>query len=149
MAVFVRRLKVQDLPRLEQIETELVSAYPSRPEWLKSYRRLVEQTLSEEPEGLMIAEADDVVAGWAAVRQRGVHPMSGLKYGHIFHISVARAYRRRGIGERLLREAEAYLRSRGCDSVQLSMPVDDPTQADMFKRAGYGLFAWELQRHFK
>jgi ribosomal protein S18 acetylase RimI-like enzyme len=103
MAVFVRRLKVQDLPRLEQIETELVRDYPSRPEWLKSYRRLIEQTLSEEPEGLLIAEADDVVAGWAAVRQRGKHPISGLEHGHVFHLSVAREFRRQGIGERLLR----------------------------------------------
>jgi ribosomal protein S18 acetylase RimI-like enzyme len=149
MAVFVRRLKVQDLPRLEQIETELVRDYPSRPEWLKSYRRLIEQTLSEEPEGLLIADADNVVAGWAAVRQRDKHPISGLKHGHIFHLSVAREFRRQGIGERLLREAEAYLRSRGCDSVHLSMPVDDDAMAELFKRSGYQLFAWELQRNFR
>jgi ribosomal protein S18 acetylase RimI-like enzyme len=149
MAVFVRRLKVLDLPRLEEIETELLADYPSRPGWLRSFRRLVELTLSQEPEGLLIAEADGKVAGWTAVRQRGVHPMSGMKYGHIFHLSVARAFRLQGIGERLLREAEAYLRSRGCESIHLSMPVDDPATAEMFQRAGYKLFAWELERSFK
>jgi ribosomal protein S18 acetylase RimI-like enzyme len=149
VAVFVRRLKVLDLPRLEQIEGELQADYPSRPGWMRSFRRLVELTLSQEPEGLLIAEVDDVVAGWAAVRQRGVHPMSGLQYGHIFHLSVARAYRSQGIGDRLLRESEAYLRSRGCESIHLSMPVDDPTTAEMFKRAGYRLSAWELERSFK
>jgi len=149
MAVFVRRLKVLDLPRLEEIETELLADYPSRPGWMRSFRRLVELTLSQEPEGLLIAESDGTVAGWAAVRQRGVHPMSGMKYGHIFHLSVARAFQTHGIGERLLREAEAYLRSRGCESIHLSMPADDPATVEMFKRAGYRLFAWELERSFK
>ena len=149
MTVFVRRLRVPDLPRLEQIESELLKDYPSRPGWMRSFRKLVEQTLSEEPEGLLLAEVDGQVQGWAAVRQRGIDPMSGLRYGHIFHLSVARQARRQGIGERLLKEAEAYLRSRGCESVHLSMPVDDPATADVFKRAGYRLLAWELERTFK
>ena len=89
-----------------------------------------------------------MVAGWAAVRQRGIHPMTGLKYGHIFHLSVALEFRRHGAGARLLREAEAYLRARGCESIHLSMPVDDPAIAEIFKQAGYRLFAWELERTF-
>ena len=71
MTVFVRRLRVLDLPRLEQIESELLKDYPSRPGWMRSFRKLVEQTLSEEPEGLLLAEVDGEVQGWAAVRNEG------------------------------------------------------------------------------
>src|ERR1035437_6677678 len=98
MAILVRKLKVIDLPRLEEIEAALLSNYPSRPRWMSSFRRLVEQTLRDEPEGLLIIDVDGVVAGWAAVRQRGIHPMTGLKYGHIFHLSIAREFRRHGAG---------------------------------------------------
>ena len=109
--MLVRRLKVSDLPRLEEIEAELAKDFPSRPGWKLTFRKLVEQVLEEEPEGLLIAEKNGVVAGWAAVRQRGTHPMSGLKDGHIFlpegpgwgaeiNEDVLRAHPWPGVGER-------------------------------------------------
>jgi ribosomal protein S18 acetylase RimI-like enzyme len=147
--VFVRRLKVSDLPRLEAIELAHAQSSPARPQWMATFRKLIEQVLEEEPEGLFILERDSVVVGWAAVRQRGIHPMTGLKDGHIFHISVAREFRGHGLGPRLLRECEAYLRSRGCESIHLTVPVDDPQQAEIFKSSGYRLSAWELERTFK
>lgn len=148
MTVFVRRLRVTDLPALDEIETAQAPHFPSRVAWLESFRRLVEHMLSEEPEGLMIAEVDDKVVGWAAVRQRNVHHFTGKRYGHILHMSVAEPYRNKKVGTRLLREAEAYLRSRGCESVHLSMPIDNPDVVRVFQRAGYKLFAWELERSF-
>ena len=148
MALLVRRLKVTDLPTLDGIETAQ-AALISNPAWLLGSRKLMERTLSEEPEGLLIADQDGEVVGWAAARQRGTHPISGLRYGHIFNISVHPKHAKKGIGSRLLRECEAYLRSRGCESIKVSMPADENAAAQMFKRGGYKLLAWELERTFK
>ncbi len=144
MALLVRRLRITDFPALEAIE----SKHPPRPEGVEGFRRLIEVTLQEEPEGLMIAESEGAVAGWAVARQRGPHPFSGRPYGHILHLSVAKAHQRRGVGSRLLREAEAYLRSRGCESIQLSVPTAQPEAAELFKRSGFKVVAWELERVF-
>lgn len=148
MALLVRRLKISDFPALEAIEASHQARLPTRPSWLQGFRRLIEVTLQEEPEGLMIADSDGAVAGWAVARQRGVHPMTGQQYGHIFHLSVALEQQRKGVGTRLLREAEAYLRSRGCEVIELSMPSDRQDGSDLFKRSGYKLVGWELERVF-
>lgn len=146
--ILVRRLKVSDLPALEAIETKLMQRQPRRQGWLVGFRKMVERTLAEEPEGLLIADVDDKVVGSAIARQQGKHPMSGLRYGHIYNISVDPDAKAAGVGVRLLRECEAYLRSRGCASVQLSLPVDAVDQAEMFKNAGYTVASWELERIF-
>ncbi len=148
MPLLVRRLKVSDLPTLEKIESEHLKRWAGRKGWMATFRRAVERTLDDEPEGMMIADLDGEVVGCAIARQRGEHPMSGLKFGHIFHISVAPEHQEQGIGLRLLKECEAYLRSRGCEVVHLSLPSDDPSAAELFKKSGYKHVAWELERHF-
>ena len=42
------------------------------------------------------------------------------RLGRITTLVVASAYRRRGVGAQLLREAEDYLRSVGCDLIELT-----------------------------
>ncbi len=145
----VRRLKVLDLPVLEQIEAKYVKRFPWRVGWVANFGTLMERSVSEEPEGVMIAELDGEVVGSAIVRQRGVHPISGLTYGHILHLSVTPERLGQGIRDRLLRECEAYLRSRSCQSVQLSLPSDDSEDAQLFKQSGYRIAGWELERLLK
>jgi ribosomal protein S18 acetylase RimI-like enzyme len=149
MSLLVRRLKIADLPALEQIEAAHLKRFPGRAGWLAGFGKLVERSLSEEPEGIMIAEQDGKVAGSAIARQRGIHPVSGLTFGHIFHLSVAQGPEAKPVAQRLLRECEAYLRSRGCEVVHLSLPADDPSAAELFKTSGYNVAAWELRRSFK
>lgn len=149
MPLLVRRLKVMDLPALEGIEAGHVQRFPGRAGWLAGFRRLVERTLSDEPEGLLIADLDGRVVGWAIARQRGTHPISGLTCGHIFHISCLPEVREHGVTSRLLREAEAYLRSRGCEVVQLSLPSDDTADAEALRKSGYRVAGWELERVFR
>ncbi|MFZ5469673.1 MAG: GNAT family N-acetyltransferase [Myxococcota bacterium] len=149
MSLLVRRPKVLDLPAIEQLEAANLKRYPSRAGWLDSVRALVERTLAEEPEGMMIADLDGKVAGLAIARMRGQHPLSGRSYGQVVHLSVHPQHRSAGVGERLLRECEAYLRSRGCEDVLLRLPVDQTEDAELFKKTGYQVAAWELQRTFK
>ncbi|MHB8878439.1 MAG: GNAT family N-acetyltransferase [Myxococcaceae bacterium] len=149
MALTVRRLQVVDLPALEKAEAERAKRYSGRAGALAGFRKLVEQTLSKEPEGLMIADQDGQLVGIAIARQRGVHPGSGKRHGRIEHLGVAPGFESAGVGARLLREAEAYLRSRGCESIHLLLPADDAADAQLLKDAGYRVVAWELEKAFR
>ncbi|HZH03958.1 MAG TPA: GNAT family N-acetyltransferase [Myxococcaceae bacterium] len=146
MSLFVRRLKVQDFPLLDALEAAVEAQSPERAGWLRRCRKLLEVTVSEEPEGLLVAELDGRIAGWAAARQRGTDPMTGETYGHILHVSVAPDGGWPLVGARLFREAEAYLRSRGCRSVHASIPADVPEASSLLKRAGYRVAGFELTR---
>ncbi len=149
MTLIVRRLRVVDLPALEQIETRKMQRLPTRSGWLVATRNLLERTLAEEPEGVMIADLDGRVVGAAVARQRDHHPLHGVKYGHILHLSVDPGIADPQVKVRLLRECEAYLRSRGCEIVQLWLPADDTSDAEIFNKSGYRVAAWQLERAFR
>lgn len=146
MPLAVRRVKVSDLPVLETLELETTKRFPTRTRWLETFRTMIESALSEEPEGLLVADYDGRAIGVAVARVSGAHPFTGQALGRILALSVAPGWKAQGIGERLLREAEAYLKSRGCQVITLSLPSDAGADGDLFKQAGFRVSAWELEK---
>lgn len=146
MPLVVRRVKVTDLPVLETLERETVKRFPARTRWIETFRTMLETALSEEPEGLLVADYDGRAIGVAVARLAGDHPLTGQKLGRVLMLSVAPGWRTQGIGERLLKEAEAYLRSRGCRVVAFTLPSDEGAEGELFKQAGFKVSAWELEK---
>jgi ribosomal protein S18 acetylase RimI-like enzyme len=146
VALLVRRLKVSDLPRLEDIEYAQLDLFPDRPGWVAHFRGMVERILGEEPEGVLIAERDGQVVGWVAARSGGQHPTRRVPFGEVMHLSVLPAEQRTGVGRRLLRESEAYLRSRGCERIRLWVPKESEKALKLFEKQGYEVTGFELER---
>jgi ribosomal protein S18 acetylase RimI-like enzyme len=149
MPLMVRRVRVQDIPTLEHFESDNLKRFPGRAGWMEAYRRVVEISLSEEPEGILVAEYEGRAVGAAIVRARQQHPVTGKKYGQLMTLTVAHGWRGQGVDTRLLRESEAYLRSRGCESIAINLPADAAEDAELFKTAGYRVLGWELERPLK
>jgi [ribosomal protein S18]-alanine N-acetyltransferase len=59
------------------------------------------------------------------------------KLGHIVTIDVLPEGRRTGIGSRLMSEAEARLRERGCEAIALETAVDNAAAIAFYKRLGF------------
>lgn len=146
MPLVVRRVKVMDLPVLESLELETMKRFPARTRWIETYRALVEKALSEEPEGLLIADYDGRAIGGAVARVRGPHPLTGALHGRLEALTVAPGWRQQGIGERLLKEAEAYLKSRGCKTIVTTLAADAGADGELFKSSGFKVASWELER---
>ena len=147
LSLLVRRLRVLDIPALEALERESVERHPGHKGWLDTYRKHIERSLSEEPEGFFVAEMNNAVVGGAIARQRGAHPLTGAKHGQLLALTADRAYSRYNVAQRLLLEASLYLKSRGCKSLTVWCPVDmDPKEIDLFKNAGFSVVSWELER---
>lgn len=150
MPLIVRRLKVMDLPVIETLEQESSRRHPTRPGWLEHFRKLMEVATSEEPEGVLVAEYDGRVIGAAVVKTLGEHPYSGVKFGELQALTVSPGWRNQGIDARLVREAEAYLKARGCETLITRLPADaGAEESGLFKGAGYRVAGWELERSLK
>jgi ribosomal protein S18 acetylase RimI-like enzyme len=139
-------VKVSDLPVLETLELETAKRFPARTRWIETFRTMLETSLSEEPEGLLVADYDGRAIGVAVARVVGPHPLTGQTLGRVLALSVAPGWRSQGIGERLLKESEAYLKSRGCQVIAFSLPSDAGMDGDLFKQAGFKVSAWELEK---
>jgi GNAT superfamily N-acetyltransferase len=146
MPLVVRRVRVMDIPVLESLEQETVKRFPSRTRWMETYRQLMEKALSEEPEGLLVADYEGRAVGGAIARVRGPHPLTGATHGKLEALTVAPAWRGQGIAERLLKEAEAYFKSRGCKVMSHALPADAGADGQLFKANGFTVAAWELER---
>jgi ribosomal protein S18 acetylase RimI-like enzyme len=68
-----------------------------------------------DPQGLILAEADRQIVGfaWTGFGPNGTQSALATESGIICLLGVAPPYRRQGIGSELLGRAETYLRSRG------------------------------------
>lgn len=146
MPLAVRRVKITDLPVLETLERETVKRFPARTHWVETFRTLIETCLSEEPEGLLVADYDGRAIGVAVARVEGPHSLTGKPVGRILALSVAPGWKGQGIGERLLKEAEAYLKSRGSQVIAFSLASDAGNDGELFKQAGFKVSSWELEK---
>ena len=63
----------------------------------------------------------------------------------VFHLAVDKRYRGRGVGSRLLLEAEKLLKMRGGHEVYLLIDVENMEVEDFYRKNGYkesGLYRW-------
>lgn len=149
MPLLVRRVKVEDMPRVELLASDEAKRFAARGGWLSTARRQLEKALSDEPQGILLADYDGRVVGVAVVRHQGTHPVSGLRHGTLQLLVVAQGWRTQGVAARLLREAEAYCKARGAEVLTLQLPADAGEDADVFKESGYQVAGWELERSLK
>lgn len=124
----LRPANALDLPAVLALWRE-AEAEPGSTDDLPSLERLV----AHDPEALVVAEEDgrivgSVVAGWDGWR------------GSVYRLAVAPAYRRRGLGRRLVSAAEDRLAALGAVRLQ-AIVVESDDRATGFWRAG----AWEEQ----
>lgn len=79
----------------------------------------------------IVASAGDIVAG-------GLNGVTHWGWCYIRHLWVRADWRRRGLGHRLLAEAETQARARAC--VGLYVDTFDPGAAAFYERAGFARF---------
>ncbi|MEM1530044.1 MAG: ribosomal protein S18-alanine N-acetyltransferase [Candidatus Bathyarchaeia archaeon] len=91
------------------------------------------------PETFIVAEEDGKVVGYIMCRiESGFSGLSLIKRGHVISIAVLPAYRRRGIGEALLKEAlNAMVTHYGVKECYLEVRVSNTPAINLYKKMGF------------
>jgi GNAT superfamily N-acetyltransferase len=79
--------------------------------------------------GMIVLEDEGQVAAYGFLRVYGVT-------GHVMHVVVDPAWRGRGVGRRLMTEAAAWLRARGCTSWRLNVKVGNTPAITLYESVG-------------
>jgi ribosomal protein S18 acetylase RimI-like enzyme len=66
------------------------------------------------------------------------------KFGSIYELFVVQEYRGLGLGQRLVKESEAYLKEKGCLYVHLQASSQNFDSLEFYKKYGFV----DLQKHF-
>ena len=126
MSIEIRPLKPEDLDEVYAIERRSFLWPWSRGVFIHFYR--------VTPHLFLVAIADGRVIGYVMGE---MEEDDGVKVGHVVNIAVHEAYRRRGIGTRLMREIERIFRELGAEKVRLEVREGNEGAKAFYKHLGY------------
>lgn len=120
--VAIRRMQLADLPRVMEIELESFTM-----PWSEiTFRGLLRRSDAD----LFVAEADGRLVGYAVF-------WAVLDEGELGNVSVASAYRRRGIGAILVDTVLKRAAERGVRDVYLEVRVSNVGAQELYDRFGF------------
>jgi GNAT superfamily N-acetyltransferase len=122
MPISTRRATASDLPRLVELLQQLSLEEPreSPDEPLDAYRRTFARIDADPNQQLLVAESEGRVVGTLVVVVIANLSHRGQPWAVVENVVVDAAVRGRGVGEALLREAEAIARAAGCFKLSLT-----------------------------
>jgi len=97
-------------------------------------RRSLARLVASPAAAVLVAEADAMLAGYAAMLFR-----AGSDRARLYSIAVDPTCR--GVGRQLLAEAEVVAARRGCAAMRLEVRADNIPAINLYERSGYGWFA--------
>lgn len=106
------------------------SEHASAPDGVEAVERLI----ADSPAALLVAERDGEVVGALIAAWDGWR-------GNMYRLAVREDCRRQGIGIKLTRAGEEYLRGRGARRVTALVAFEDDVAAGFWDSAGYPLDA--------
>jgi ribosomal protein S18 acetylase RimI-like enzyme len=90
----------------------------------------IEKKLARDPDLFLIAEAEGVIIGSVIGGYDG-------RRGLVYHLAVASACRRLGVGSKLMEELESRLRAKGCLKCYLLVTSDNPEAELYYQHRGW------------
>lgn len=97
-------------------------------------RTAMQRYVEVENAWVVVAESAGAIAGFCIVHRE---EMRGAKVGYVITIDVADAFRRRGIGERMLRDGEAWIAGLGGVAMLLHVYAKNAGAIHFYERSGY------------
>lgn len=115
-------------------------------------RGLFEGHLEDAEQALLVAEVDGDVVGLVRVQALerlevpDVPALAPRRYAMVQELVVAQSHQRRGIGTRLMSEAERWARDRGLTQVELGVYEFNEAALRLYRRLGYSTHSRRLSR---
>jgi mycothiol synthase len=117
----------------EALQEAFADHWDFHPQSLEDWREFTVKWRNFDPDLWLVAWAGDEVAGMSLnYPERSDDP----GHGWIGTLGVRRPWRRRGVGEALLRRSFAALHARGLRKVRLGVDSENPTATRLYERVG-------------
>ncbi|MBU2213449.1 GNAT family N-acetyltransferase [Patescibacteria group bacterium] len=151
MNIVIRDYKQSDKEALihcmESLQDHLITIDPRKrirrlPEYGEKYVEDLLKKTKEQEGWIGLAEYEERIIGCIAVIVERKDGLAKLQYvpspmGDILELYVDPNLRSKGIGAKLMEAAEQYLRSKGCDAVNVEVFVPNERAHEFYKKCGY------------
>lgn len=159
MTVHIRPAVPQDyealLPLFEEVDALHRQRHPERfqkPVGPARERELYLGALADGQTGFFVAEADGELVGHVHVSVQDTPPVPLLKprrFAYIDEIVVKAAYRGRGVGHLLMKQAEAWARANGATAIELGVYEFNREAQEFYRGLGYTTLYRRMSKNLK
>jgi ribosomal protein S18 acetylase RimI-like enzyme len=145
MKIHTRRAKTAEMALVKEISIRAVWERFSdeqrreleKETWSRRMGELFDMMVEKESHRVFVAEDDDQsLLGYVWVGE-GSNPMTGTNHGYIYDIFVKEEQRRKGIGMRLMEEAERYCREAGYHEMLLMVATNNHPAQKLYVGQGF------------
>ena len=159
--VLIRLAKLQDIEVLcglyaefhefhvKGVPDRLISLGESENYGTRKIHRDLEKIISGVNSEIFLALVDNKATGFAEVYLREDKPNPARvasKYGHLQSLLVSEAFRRKGVGEKLLEAAENWARARGATEMRIDTWEFPEGPLRFYEKTGYRTLRRKLVR---
>jgi ribosomal protein S18 acetylase RimI-like enzyme len=143
--ITIRKATAEDVPAIVELWKELIDFHKecdrlfSRSEnGHKAFTDWITGHISSDTSCVFVAEAGmDIVGYCLAIVEKYPPVLEIKKYGLIQDIAVTGAYRRGGIGERLLKEAKGFFREKGLRRIETRVAINNKLSTGFWAKMGF------------
>ncbi|UQZ82048.1 acetyltransferase [Paenibacillus konkukensis] len=128
--MFIRKAELSDAAHLSALSEQL--DYTVTPEDMAAR---LGKIFNEADHAVFVMETENSVAGWVHIHGR--HLLESPAFAEIGGLVVDSAHRRKGIGEKLMRQCEQWAREKGYAAVRLRSSDQRKEAHEFYKRIGY------------
>jgi len=97
-------------------------------------KRQIAYLLTDYNTVALVAKADNGIAGFIIAQ---VEVEENTEFGHIITINVVPAFRKKGIGSKMMQEMEAILKQKGISECHLEVREDNSPALKLYQNSGY------------
>ncbi len=155
MSVQIRRATARDIRAILPVWGELASyhaaldpAFTPSADWPREYGIYLRTLIGRDDALAVVAREDDEVIGYAVGRITNLPPFFQQRYrGYIHDVYTKEAFRRRGIGRKLVDELFAWFRHRGVTVVELTVAANNADALPFWRRLGFRIYMHHMLRN--
>jgi len=127
LSISIRQATVNDLEKLYEIERECFTVEAFTEEQIMFL-------LKDSNSVSLTAQTNGEIAGFIIGL---IDHIRGVKTGHICTIDVSVKHRRKGVGEKLLKEIEEIFARKGVKICYLEVRIDNVAALELYRKQGY------------
>lgn len=140
----IRNFRPEDADKVCSFKKESAKVnFPSCEFNTELFKKLLLNSSKRHPECVKIAEDNGKVVGYIWFK---VIDSAMGKFGRMEHLFVDEAYREKGLGRKLVEEAEEHFRKQGVKKVKLTVTTTNETAISLYKDMGYEIKRYRMEK---
>ena len=143
--VIIRKAVMEDVPSILELWKEMMDFHKERDRIFsrsvtghEGFADYISGHMSRDTSCVFVAEAGKAVVGYCLAFVERYPPVLEMKeYGHVQDIAVSEKYRRKGVGQRLLREARKWFSEKGVHRIEARVATTNRISKGFWAKMGF------------